>query len=71
MEIPIPMMEFKQDITIKEQIDLSPLSLFMAIERLKWEVGRLISDDTSEEGTLARESKRLRDEFENVESEFI
>lgn len=63
-------MEFKQDITIKEQIDLSPLSLYLALERMKWQVERIISDSESEEGTIAREAKRLKEDIEKVEKNY-
>lgn len=62
-------MEFKQDITIKEQIDLSPLTLFLSIERLKWQVGRIVSDAESEEGTISRMTKILKDDITTLEKD--
>lgn len=63
-------MDYQQDITIKEHLDLSPLSLYLALEKMKWQVERIISDSDSEEGTVGREAKRLKEEIEKVEAEY-
>ena len=64
------MMEFKQDITIKEDIDLSPLSLYIAIKHLQWQMGRFLSDEKSEDGTISRTKKDCMDATDKVENEF-
>lgn len=66
-------MEFEQKINIHEQELLSPLQLYIEVQKLKWEVTRLQSMAESERGvggTLQREIKRVRESIEKVEDKF-
>jgi len=66
-------MEYKQELHIEEKEILSPLQLYIEIQHLKWEVGRLISNAESERGeggTISRASKRLKEDIEKLDEDF-
>lgn len=63
-------MEYKQEIKIEEGEILSPLQLLLAIEKINWQLARLISDADSEEGTFQREVKRIKEDITKFELEY-
>lgn len=66
-------MEFKQEINVTEKEILSPLQLYIEVQKLKWEVARLQSMAVSErgaDGTFQREIKRVRESIDKVEDKF-
>lgn len=46
---------------------LSPLELFLSLEKLKWQVDRIMADDESEQGTISRATKALKEDIEELE----
>jgi hypothetical protein len=63
-------MEFKQEINVTEKEILSPLQLYIEVQKLKWEVARLQSMAVSErgiDGTFQREIKRVRESIDKLE----
>ena len=63
-------MEYEQKIKMAETEKLSPLEIFLSIEKLKWQIDRLVSDSDSEEGTFQREIKRVREDVLKLETEY-
>jgi len=63
-------MEYEQKVKIEEKDILTPLQLLLAIERINWQMSRLVSDAESEEGTFQREVKRIKDDITKLEQEF-
>jgi len=66
-------MELKQEVKIDEKEILSPLQLYIEIQHLKWEVGRLLShleSERGEGGTMARTSKHLKEEIQKLDDNF-
>lgn len=66
-------MEIEQKINISEQELLSPFQLYLEIQKLKWEVGRLLSNAESErggDGTFQRAVKRVKDDIDKIEGEY-
>jgi hypothetical protein len=66
-------MEFEQKISIEEKEILSPLQLYVEVQKLKWEVARLLSNAESERGeagTFQRALKRLKDDILKLEQDY-